>query len=240
MKKNAFTLMEVLLAMAIIGIIAGSVANQIKKVSADKIKLTFKNNYNHMVSTVDAIASDENVLPAVFYTDLDRTTGKKAKVSFCNATQSLDASGNSVLDFAIFPRAFMERTGNIVTSSSIGNKSNMTSSPGFRFTTKNGSYWVVRKNPLSMVCHVNDVDNADQADYVIIFDIDGLDQGTNCPYTGENLNEVTVEESDCSNPDTFKFGTTINNKVVPDRNTYYDGYTLKDFLKTNNYLKDKF
>ncbi len=240
MKKISFTLMEVLLAMAIIGIIAGAVANQIKKVSADKVKLTFKNNYNHILNTVNAIASDENVLPAAYYTTYDSTTGKKFRLNFCNAIYSLNISGNSVVDYAIFPRAFIERTGNIVSSEDIGTISNIATAPGYRFTTKNGSYWVVRRNPKNMVCRTTDVDNADESDFVIIFDIDGINQGSNCPYTGENLDEVTVEKSDCSNPDTFKFGTTINNKVVPDKNTYYNNKTLKDYLETNNYIKDKF
>lgn len=230
--------MEVLLAMAIIGIIAGAVANQIKKVSADKVKLTFKNNYNHILNTVNAIASDENVLPATYYTTYDSTTGKKIRLNFCNAIYSLSNAGESVIDYAIFPRAFVERTGNILSSEDIGTKSDITTAPGYRFTTKNGSYWVVRKNPKSMVCRTIDVDNADEGDFVIIFDIDGINQGSNCPYTGVNLDEILG--TNCSNPDTFKFGTTINNKVVPDKNTYYNNRTLKDYLETNNYIKDKF
>lgn len=235
MKKISFTLMEVLLAMAIIGIIAGAVANQIKKVSADKVKLTFKNNYNHILNTVNAIASDENVLPAAYHRGYDSTTGKKIRLTFCNAVYSLDNAGNTVSDFNIFPRAFLERTGNVVSSEII-------SSPaGYRFTTKNGSYWVVRRNPESMVCRIKDVDNAKESDFVIIFDIDGINQGSNCPYTGENLNEVVADSSICSNPDTFKFGVTINNKVVPDKvQGLYDGEMMSDYLKEHNFIQDKF
>lgn len=226
--------MEVLLAMAIIGIIAGTVANQIKGVSADKVKLTFRNNYIHMSNTIDSIISDENILPASQFAR-NSITGKGVKVTFCNASHSLNNSGDIIEDFDIFTRAFLERTGGVTSSTHIGSGF---SGSGYRFDTKNGSHWVVRRNPKSMACYVNDVDEIDRTDFVIIFDIDGINRGSNCPYTGDNLDEEY--DGDCTNPDTFKFGLTVNNKILPDTNTVYDGYKLKDYMRVNNLLKDKF
>lgn len=234
MKKCSFTLMEVLLAMAIIGIIAGTVANQIKGVSADKVKLSFRNNYIHMSNTIDSIVSDENLLPASQFAR-NSETGKGVKVTFCNATHSLDRNGNLISDPDIFSRAFLERTGGITGSSHIGEGF---IGAGYRFDTKNGAHWVVRRNPKNMACYMNDVDEIDRTDFVIIFDIDGINKGSNCPYTGENLDEEY--DGECSNPDTFKFGTTISNKILPDTNPVYDGFTLEDYIKENNLLKDKF
>lgn len=234
MRKCSFTLMEVLLAMAIIGIIAGSVANQIKNVSADKVKLSFKNNYLHMSKTIDSITSDENILPASIFAYNDET-GKGVRVTFCNAVYSLDKNGNTVNDFKLFPRAFLERTGGVTNYTEIGNGF---AGSGYTFDTKNGSHWVVRRNPKNMACHMNDVDDIDRTDFVMIFDVDGINKGSNCPYSGDNLDQDY--NGDCTNPDTFKFGLTVNNKILPDTKTVYDGLTLDDYIKEHNLLKDKF
>lgn len=237
MKKSSFTLMEVLLAMAVIGIIAGAVANQIKGISADKVKLSFKNNFNHMSQTIDSIVADENILPASHYSTYDDKTGKKERRTFCNAYYALDNNGNTVEDFNIFAKEFVNRTGGVTNQVTVGNAASMADSPGIAFDTKNGSHWVVRRNPQNLSCQTEDVDDIAKTDFIIIFDIDGIHRGSNCPYTGTNL---STEVKSCSNPDTFKFGTTVTNKILPDTKTVYNGRNLSEYMRINNLLKDKF
>ena len=47
MNKKAFTLVEVLLAMTVVGIIAAVTANSLGNITANKTKVAFQNNYKH-------------------------------------------------------------------------------------------------------------------------------------------------------------------------------------------------
>ena len=84
MKKSAFTIMEILLAMAIVGVIAGATMNSIKNITANKVKTAFQNNYNHMQRTIATIVSDETLYPAIYDGYVD---GKKLSQSFDNTTK---------------------------------------------------------------------------------------------------------------------------------------------------------
>lgn len=220
MKKIAFTLMEVLIAMAIIGIIAGATANSIKNISANRNKLEFRNAYNHMTRTLDDIYSDKMLFPA--------------NVNMCTVEQQE------------FVDAFMNLTA--------GANSEQSFSMGRAFSTKQGSYWVIRRNPKLKTCYTNDVADIDNADFWIVFDVNGLEKGPNCPYSGEDLGTNGGLMGVCSGaPDTFKFGLTVSGKILPDTKINYNiissfstGVThsrkanLKDYIEENNLLKDNF
>lgn len=220
MKKISFTLMEVLIAMAIIGIIAGATANSIKNISANRSKLEFRNAYTHMTRTLDDIYSDSTIFPF--------------GVTMCMTNPEE------------FVEAFKDRTAGAAVKKLY--------SSGYAFSTKQGSYWVVRRNPNLNVCYVNDVIDIDKADFWIVFDVNGLEKGPNCPYSGEDLGTNGGLMGACSGaPDTFKFGLTVSGKILPDTKINYDiissfstGVThsrkvnLKDYIEENNLLKDNF
>ena len=65
MKKFAFTLIEVLIAMSVIGIITAATANSIKNITTNKTKHTFQNCYNHIIQTVADITNKEELYPVV-------------------------------------------------------------------------------------------------------------------------------------------------------------------------------
>lgn len=232
MKKSAFTIMEILLAMAIVGVIAGATMNSIKNITANKVKTAFQNNYNHMQRTIATIVSDETLYPAIYDEYVD---GKKKQIKFCeaNAEYELDSIGNTVQNQNKFQMAFENLTGGILYSSTINSD---TTAIGRVFETKNGSYWMVRKNG---DCRNYDIGNdVTQADYIIIFDNDGINQGSNCPYTGTDFTDIMT--SGCTNPDTFKFGLTDNDKILPDNKAYYNGKSLETYMKENNFINQKF
>lgn len=208
MKKISFTLMEVLIAMAIIGIIAGATANSIKNISANRTKIEFRNCYNHMTRTLDDLHSDKMLFPA--------------KVNMCT------------LDHDSFVKAFFDLTAGAIKKTDLGT--------GYAFTTKQGSYWVVRRNPNVNTCYIVDVDDISKADYWIVFDINGLEKGPNCPYDGDDLGTDGGPFKFCSEAvDTFKFGITVNGKILPDTtHTYKGGGNLTEYIEENNLLKDNF
>ncbi len=212
MKKISFTLMEVLIAMAIIGIIAGATVNSIKNISANRTKIEFRNCYNHMTRTLDDLYSDKMLFPA--------------KVNMCT------------MDQQEFVTAFKDLTaGSTIeqTFSGLGS--------GIAFTTKQGSYWVIRRNPELRTCHMTDVDDITKADYWIVFDINGLENGSNCPYSGKDLGTNNSDSrAICpgASPDTFKFGLTVTGKILPDTKQNYNLKTLTEHIELYNLLKDNF
>lgn len=215
MKKSAFTLMEILIAMSIIGVIAAATANNIKNVAANKTKQTFQNCYNHILQTVADIASDETIYPVVENINAPRNgLGKFPRLSMC--TLGIN-----------FPEAFANR-------SKTTNLDTVTR--GFHFETPNGVYWVVKKQADNNSCQNSNFDKSNNADYVVLFDIDGPNEGNNCPYNITNIGSG----SNCAKPDTFLFGISANNEVIADNNSnIYNGKKLMQFMKDNNYLQTK-
>ena len=217
MKKIAFTLMEVLLAMSIIGIIAAATTNSIKNVSTNRTKLTFQNAYNHLTQTVAGIVSDENIYPNVVSVTSTDSTGHAARSTMCELN----------VDFI---NAFRDATKYIPNTVTSVDK-------GIGFDTPSGVYWVVRRQKNDCEKPTDDVNLSSNADYMILFDINGPGEGTNCPY---NISNPTASPTNCSNPDTFMFGVSLYNDIIPyNHGDTYNNFKLIDFMKANNYLQTK-
>ncbi|MBR2525031.1 prepilin-type N-terminal cleavage/methylation domain-containing protein [bacterium] len=209
MKKTAFTLMEVLIAMSIIGIIAAATANSIKNMSVNKAQQVFKNCYNHVVQTVSAITSDEDFYPDVVsnLTNYD-STGHAKRDSMC-------------LMGLNFPLQFKNASKSIKDGEAVSN--------GYAFETSGGTYWLVKQQTSSSSCQTTNLNNSTNADYIIMFDTDGPYEGSNCPY---NILNPSSTPSGCPKPDTFLFGVNANNEVIADTTTsIYNGLNLSDFIK---------
>lgn len=223
MKKIAFTLMEILLAMSIIGILAVATMNNIGKVQANKTKEAFRNCYNHMEQTVASIISDESIYPHVLFPGNLDSSGKLRRypIRMFNYNESTGVgSFSNTAHSNMFPSVFMDRSS--TTSTSV-------SSPYYRFTLKNGSYWVVYYNDSQLSGTVTNISNSD---YIIVFDVNGRNNGSDCPYSGENL---TSGPTNCSKPDTFKFGLTYDNRIITDSNSVYNSKTLAKFMEDYGY-----
>ena len=219
MKKIAFTLMEVLMAMSIIGIIAAATTNSIKNVSTNRTKLTFQNAYNHLTQTVAGIVSDENIYPNVVSLTRIDPTGHAARSTMCELN----------VDFI---NAFRDATKYIPNTVTGVDK-------GIGFDTPSGVYWVVRRQKDScQATNSNNINKSSDADYMILFDINGPGEGTNCPY---NISNPTASPASCNNPDTFMFAVNCNNDIIPynDGTQIYNGNYLLQFMNANNYLQTK-
>ena len=208
MNKKAFTLVEVLLAMTVVGIIAAVTANSLGNITANKTKAAFQNNYKHMVEVINAIMTDETIYP-VISTGTYNWTGTSDRISICNYNKNL------------FPQEFVNHT-KVISQSNITN--------GYSFETQTGALWVVKRNPEQSTCS-----NNGERDYVIIFDVNGLAEGTNCPYKGSDLS--TVSSGTCNNPDTFKFLLGAGNRIViADGDNRYGSSNLYQYMSDNHYL----
>ena len=90
MKKfTAFTLIEILLAMAVIGVISAVAANGLKNVNVNESRLRFKKIYEHFSKTITDMQADENVYPHVSLYDGDMEvvnsrTGEAVMLGFSN------------------------------------------------------------------------------------------------------------------------------------------------------------
>lgn len=223
MKKTAFTLMEILLAMSIIGVLAVASMNNIGKIQSNKTKEAFRNCYNHMEQTVSSIISDDSIYPKITWGNTLDSTGKVRRYPI--RMFGFDSSGNAIfsqnMQSNLFPQTFIDRTSTTDTSRS--------GSIYYRCTAKNGSYWVIYANSSQSSGKITNIANAD---YIIIFDVNGLYNGTGCPYSGENL---TNGPTNCTKPDTFKFGLTYDNRIITDTNSVYNGKTLSKFMEDYGY-----
>lgn len=213
MKKTAFTLMEVLVAMSIIGVVAAATVNSIKSVTANKTKLAFKNGYNHIVQTVATMASDFPDIP------LDGTndgTGHPLKCSMCEYDYPF--AHEFILTHSKFTKIH-HQIENLGALPFVG-----------AFETAGGAYWIVWKNPRN-ACErpaPEQMAQSKEADYFIMFDVNGPFEGTNCPYQVLKPLDTGI---DCENPDTFKFGIARNNTVVPDNSAkVYRGQFLEIYM----------
>lgn len=220
MIRKSFTIMEILLAMSIIGILAAVSINTMGRMSANKIKVGFQNDYRHMVETINSILADETRLPIVSDGNYD-STGHSRLVPLRNLVEMDETTGVTTANNRLFTRLFAEESTNATNSSVITN--------GYKFTSKNGSDWVVLYNTENQNQISGTVDDISKADYFITFDVNGIYEGPNCPYNIKNNN--TPSGSNCKTPDTFKFGLTYDNKILPDTNLYYDGQDLKSYMR---------
>ncbi len=219
MNKKAFTLVEVLLAMTVVGIIAAVTANSLGNITANKTKTAFQNNYKHMVEVVNSIVTDETIYPNIALGTYN-SLGQTERVSMCNYNPKM------------FPSEFLNHT-------KVNSQNTINNGYGYSFETQTGALWVVTKYPSDSNTCTNDINGED---YVITFDINGLAEGTNCPYTGSTLSDEV--SGTCDNPDTFKFFLrAYNNQLVTDSNDKYGkddsldtNMTLERYLQKNNYL----
>lgn len=220
MKKTAFTLMEILLAMSIIGVLAVATINNIGKVQSNKTKEAFRNCYNHMEQTVASIISDESIYPYVRWGSTLDSTGKVRRypIRTFNMTEDISyfmgTNGTSML----FPHVFISKS---------ATTSKLISGPCSNCTLKNGSYWVLCYNSSQSEGKITDIS---KADYTIAFDVNGRNNGTDCPYSGSELKSGPVS---CAKPDTFKFGLTYDNRIITDNRQVYDGKSLAIYMRNN-------
>ena len=228
MKKTAFTLMEILLAMSIIGVLAVATMNNIGKIQSNKTKEAFRNCYNHMEQTVSSIISDDSVYPKVNWdTTLDSTGNIRKypiRMFILDGSNTIGHFGSTNSQSMLFPYLVLDRSATTEKSYTIVLGS------CYRASLKNGSDWAICNNNSSKSSGT--VTNISQADYTITFDVDGKNNGNDCPYSGTDF---STGPTNCTKPDTFKFGLTYDNRIITDNNSVYNGKTLGKFMAEYGY-----
>ena len=258
MKKfTAFTLIEILLAMAVIGIISAVAANGLKNVNVNESRLRFKKIYEHFSKTITDMQADENVYPHVSLYDGDMEvvnsrTGEAVMLGFSNP-YIMQNSVNNIVENK-FAKQLKERTAGSVQTA------NDESTGIYSFTAKDRSFWYIDNfhltNNLASNTTVRNVNDGKEPKknlsvpyglgYAVVkIDVNGTDKNPNCPnITGwsaeSNSSVLTVTATACSEkviPDTFLFKVYTDGTIeIPDNFNVVTGITQKQYLLDNHFL----
>ena len=182
-KENAFTLAEILIVIAVIGVLSVFVLSSLSNATPDKNKVMFKKAYSITERTVQELINDETLYP--YNQDL---------WGFMNAIQVQipgEAIGqrtvaNSGDKFAVL---FKDKL-NVVESSPKTNHN-------YVFTTTDGITWTIPDGAFTRSSNANNAK-------VITVDVNGNSKGANC-YASDNL-----QDHDC---DQFRILVYFDGKV---------------------------
>ena len=191
MKKNAYTLAEVLICLGVIGVLAAIILPLANKYKPDPIKAMYIKTYDSIVETVNAMASNVAIYP-ITSNNYDYT-----KAPLYN-TQTIEIAGsnyggNSAKFCEIFALNFAT-TGNVSCSSTPITYSDDSSFSTPSFTTSQGIQFVISTS--------TDLATNYQTD--IYFDVNGDEKGDNCIYNSET----------CKKPDRFKLIVSGDGHVI--------------------------
>ena len=191
MKKTGYTLAEILIAIAVVGVIAGLLLPMVGKIRPDMNKMLFLQTYDSIVQVTSKLASDERYYnPAdpewdySKYPLLDTAT----KYKFNGKEYDTNKKYCELLAIGL----------NAESNSCNGNPNQVTeySSPA-TFETPNGvRYWV--NTDISV-----NTDGSKSYQTDIYFDVDGA-EGNNCTYA-----------TSCTQPDRYRLLVSAEGEVIP-------------------------
>ena len=258
MKKfTAFTLIEILLAMAVIGVISAVAANGLKNVNVNESRLRFKKIYEHFSKTITDMQADENVYPHVALFDgetevLNSRTGEAVMLGFSNPYIMQNSVNNLVKNK--FAKQLKERTAGSVQTT------NDETNGKYVFTAKDRSYWYIDNfhltDNLANKATTRNVEDGKEPKknlsvpyglgYAVVkIDVNGTDKNPNCPnitaWTAEsNSSDLTVTATPCSDkiiPDTFLFKVYTDGTIeIPDNFQTVTGHNQRQYLLNNHFL----
>lgn len=186
MRKNGFTLQELLISMAIIGLIAASIAPAINSIMPDKRKTMYMKAYNTLTNVTNEVLSD----PSLYWTKYDPDTGEATcsglgcqdlptSYAPCNNTE-LKCNGL----ISKFPNLFATKVNYVEISG-----------PPY-----DGSFFKVdlkTVDGIDWLFQTNSSNNFMNVEYKLTIDV-------NYKNTNEK-NKCTYNSSTCPNPDQFEF-----------------------------------
>ena len=230
-KFKAFTLVEILLALAIVGIISAVTANQLRKMQVNKVFVSFKNCYSSMASTIRNLYDDEFNYPKISTGDYNSETGEMELLGFANHYYSSSSTSQPTRSSTKFSMLFMK---DMLGSKATNNYVLDSSKHGIQFSAPNGSDCLVQ------VLYLDEPSDANQGYILIVFDANGKQEGPNCPVKMDFVNtgagQRDESETSCTNPDRFRFYITKNGKILPDESKIYNGTDLETYMFDNNLI----
>lgn len=209
MKKNGYTLAEVLVTLGVIGLIAAITGPLITKFTPDAEKIAYLKTYDMLSKTINEIARNQTFYPPIF-------EDENGLVNFTNAPL-LNLSEVKIGDITIgditngnynkIAKLFGYYTGlkkleeiKSISDEYQSEKYNKVETPDF--VTKDGA-------AIYMTTKISDFvdENGTKQDYQteVYVDINGTNKGNDCLY----------DSTTCVKPDIFKFAITAAGEVIP-------------------------
>ena len=207
MKRTAFTLAEILMALIIVAIVSGAVISSLNGLTNNTNKPAFQKCYTHMTNTINDMLNDKMVYPDIPTSETDLSPQGFDNDFLENGSQS---------SFK-FVDQFMNRTlGAVQYSSDTDYKD---------FVAQDKSYWQISTTK---------TDSKKKKYHQIYIDVNGLDKGSNCPGV---LKSDETEASSCTDPDRYYFYIYGDGSIqIVDMAGKYNGKNQNDFLSNNNYF----
>ena len=184
MRKNGFTLQELLISMAIIGIMAAAIAPAINAIMSDKRKAMYMKAYNTLTNVTNEVLSD----PSLYWTKYDPDTGEATCSGLgCADLPTTYAPCNEVhwqcKDSKYkFPKIFATKVNYVERTSPVAGSTLTTN-----IKTIDGIDWNFKATKSSET----------DTEYEVTIDV-------NYKNTNEK-NKCTYNSSTCPNPDQFEF-----------------------------------
>lgn len=209
MKKRAYTLAEILIAVGIIGVLAAVLAPMANKFKPDTSKVLYLNTYDALATSIADMATN-----GAYYAE-DNGTFNFSTYPFANLDRYVDnTNAQHIIEGGAgkFCRVLAENFNILETPNEVCQVNQQFSGNNFRksFTSKNGVEFMV-------YTRANFPQRYDNS-YVteITIDINGADNnndndrnhGEDCVFNGNNLNA-------CKRPDRFTFKVSADAEFIP-------------------------
>ena len=193
MKKNGFTLAEVLITLGIIGVIAALVGPTISKVKPDENKIMYLKTYDALSSIISGLASNSSIFPVC---DSDDNV-MCSQYPLFNLSMPLKAPYNTN-SFVGTNKLCRLLADNLSVQNENCSSSNYNSNSAF--STQDGKiWWVSTSRSFDHSTH--------KANYQTEINVDVNGQkAPNC------MNSV---DNNCSNPDRFRFLVSADGSITP-------------------------
>lgn len=213
MKKLGYTLAEILIAVAIVGVVAGLLLPLMGKSKPDANKIQFLKVYDSIVEVTNRISNDEELFPI----KNDDDNINYAKYPLWNETKSkfgdIEYGGKNKYCKLL---AFGLNGENVTCDAEV-----VAFGVNKTFTTNNGmDFWVSTER------ETEDIDGKTYAVYQssVSFDIDGAGNGADCIY----------DSTTCKHPDRYTLFVTSDGKIVAsdEMSQYY-------LMTRSNYQQNK-
>lgn len=197
MKKNGYTLAEMLITLGVIGLVAALCAPLVSKFKPDEVKVRYLKTYDAVVDATTLIASNEKIYPAVYQETWDCSTYPLMNIGKVTLDDGKEFEGDN--KFArVLAYAMGVDDSDVNVSDDYIQESNITSHfSNPTFVAKDGTTFIVTTDR-SLKTNGSGTYQTD-----IYFDVDGVDKGSNC------------YGSTCKSPDRFKLSVKADGSIVP-------------------------